>query len=97
MNRISSRGDGRPIDFGGTQKNRMMVPEKDAFLGKLVQCRCVLLGDEVGPHAVPNDDDDVLGFASSERSETEKPVEKNGKDDGAHEAFSVRIISSRVK
>src|SRR5436309_14225468 len=32
VDRISSRGNRGSIDFGGSQKNRMMVPEEDAFL-----------------------------------------------------------------
>jgi len=75
----------------------MVVPKKDALLGEAVQGRRVLLGDEVGPHSVPDDDDDVLGFAGSECGEREKPVEENGNNDSAHEALSVQINPWRVK
>src|SRR5438552_726328 len=97
VGRISSRGDGGPIDLGGTQKNRMVVPEADALLGKVVQSRRVPLGDEVGPHSVPDDEDDLLSFAGSECSEREQSVEKNGNNDSAHETFSVQIIPTMVK
>jgi len=75
----------------------MVVPEKDARLGKTVERRRVRLGDEVRPHSVPDNDDDMLSFACPERGSGKECLEKNDQGDSAHENFSVQIIPSRVK
>jgi hypothetical protein len=57
--RIGAGGDGRAVDVGGGGINGVMLGEGDAFAREFPKGGRIALGDEVGTHAVPDDDDDV--------------------------------------
>ena len=74
----------------------MMVLKENALPGEFVKCRCVLTGDEVGPHSVPDDYDNVFGIAPGNSGGSQKNAEKNRSDD-AHVRMSFQTSKPRVK
>src|SRR2546430_2195086 len=74
----------------------MMVLKENALPGEFVKCRCVLTGDEVGPHSVPDDYDNVFGFAAGNSGGSQKNAEKN-RNDEAHVRMSFQTSKPRVK
>ena len=60
---ISAGGQRCAVDFRRAQVNRVMISKENALLSEFVKCGCVLFSDEIRPHSVPDDHDDVLGLA----------------------------------
>src|SRR5438093_2644580 len=75
----------------------MMVPEEDSVLDDPMEGGGMLFGDEIRPHAVPNNDDDVLGFARGPALTGYQTCECESEGNGAHEAKDSQPSVVRVK
>ena len=58
VSRIGSGRNRRGVHFRRTGVNGMMMRERNSGFAQIVKGRAVLFGDEIGPHAVPDDDND---------------------------------------
>src|SRR5262249_14381768 len=65
--RVGAGGKRGAVDLGGAAINGGMVLEHYAVLGELIQRWRVFFGDEIGPHSVPHDENDVFCFARREQ------------------------------
>ena len=61
--RIRAGGDGRAVDFRAAGINRVMILEHHSVLRELIQRGRMFLADEIRPHAVPHNDDDMFRLA----------------------------------
>src|SRR5256885_13158055 len=77
---------GSAVDLSRAGINRMMVPEEDSVLDEPMEGGGMLFGDEIRPHAVPNNDDDMLGFARGPALTGYQTCESESEGNGAHEA-----------
>ncbi len=57
--RIDARRDRGAVDVGRRRIDRVMAAEGHAFAREFPKRGSIALGDEIGPHPVPDNDDDV--------------------------------------
>src|ERR1039458_3912853 len=89
--RVAARRNRGTIDLGRREIDGVVVPEEHALARGLVKRRGVGLVDEVRSHAVPDHDDNVLGFAGGEDGDSRGQNDRQNDGKKAHEG---RIVPS---
>jgi len=70
--RVNAGGQGGSIDLGRADKDRVMILKKHPLPGESIERGRVLLGNEIGPHAIPDHHHDLPGVGGGVSSKRKK-------------------------